>query len=565
MKKININKSDEAALIVEKIIEADSDEIILIIPRFSQFGESLSNFHLLKREADAINKKILIESVDNRVIELAELAGMEAINPFFVKNKKQFSDIIPKKSRHGVESPRSRSGSGEKSIFGKALSKKDEAAGGWGEEDEFIKKLSSNLSLEEFEKKQSNIYKKEMEGGAEEQRTDRGIERSEEEETPFFKKIPIKTIIGTLVFGLVVFGAVTILPKVDLTLVSKKIEWSYDDSVITQLSAKADPKTVTIPNQRSTSSKNSDMKFPATGKKQVADKASGKITVYNSYSSSAQTLVRDTRFLSPDGKIFKLTKQIIVPGAEIVEGKIIPSSIVADVIAEKAGEEYNIGPVKLFQIPGFKGTPKYAAFYAESKSDMAGGFVGEISYPTASDIAAAKKKIKETLESSLKTELYSKISGDFKIIEGSSSFTTLKEDVKTDVDKDGNFSIFSEAQLTIISFKEADLIEVLSKKAEDEKGEDYAVKSYDLQYGIARMDIASGRLSFPVTFKAVLSYKIDIEKIKGEIAGMSDIELRERIFSLPGINIEEQNIVSFWPFWVKTVPKNLNKINIAVD
>lgn len=561
MKKININKSDEAALIVEKIIESDSDEIILIIPRFSQLGESLSNFHLLKREANDINKKILIESVDNRVIELAELAGIEAINPFFVKNKRQFSDIIPKKEK-GTSSTIS---SGR--VSSRSIVKKEKSVEDWdNNEDQFIKKLSNNLTLEEFENKQSNIYKQEKAENIEERgrEINRGIERLEEKES-VFKKIPIKIIIGTVVLGLVIFGAVTILPKVDLKLVSKKIEWSYTDSVVTQLSAKVDYKTVIIPNQKSTSSKNLNMDFPATGKKQVSEKATGKLTVYNSYSSSAQTLVKDTRFLSPDGKIFKLAKQVIVPGAQISEGKIIPSSIDADVIAEKAGEEYNIGPVKLFQIPGFKGTPKYAAFYAESKGDMIGGFVGEISYPTTSDIAAAKKKIKETLESSLKTELYSKISSDFKIIEGSSSFVILKEDIKDAVDKNGNFSIFSEAQLTIISFKESDLIDVLSKKAEVEKGEDYAVKSYTLDYGIARMDVGSGRLSFPVTFKAVLSYKIDIEKIKSEIAGMSDVQLRETVFSLPGIDIENQNVVSFWPFWVKTVPKNLNKINIVVD
>jgi len=550
MKKININKSDEAALIVEKIIETDSDEVILIIPRFSQLGESLSNFHLLKREADAMNKKILIESVDNRVIESAELAGIEAINPFFVKNKRQFSDIIPKKEKSG-------------------FSKKNKVVeGGWKKEEEFIKKISSNLSLEEFENKQSTFFKKEQHRKNDlsviEEDNDREVSGSEERES-FFKKASFKFIIGIIILGLVVFGAITILPKVDLKIISKKVEWSYTDSVITQLSAKADYKTATIPNQKSTSSKNLDMKFPATGKKQVSNKATGKITIYNSYSSEAQILSKDTRFLSPDGKIFKLIKQITVPGAKISEGKILPSNIDADVIAEKAGEEYNVGPVKLFQIPGFKGTPKYSAFYGESKADMIGGFVGEISYPTASDIAAAKKKIKETLESSLKTELYSKISSDFKIIDGSSSFSTTKEEVNENVDKDGNFSIFSESQLTIISFKESDLIEILSQKAEAEKGEDYAVKSYNLEYGIARMDITSGRLSFPVTFKGILSYKIDIDKLKTEIAGMSDTKLRETIFSLPGIDIENQNVVSFWPFWVKTVPKNLNKINIVVD
>ncbi len=77
-----------------------------------------------------------------------------------------------------------------------------------------------------------------------------------------------------------------------------------------------------------------------------------------------------TRFLALDGKIFRLTKGITVPGAKIVEGKIIPSSIEAAVIADQPGEAYNIGPVSRFSIPGLKGTPKYEAFYAESKADI---------------------------------------------------------------------------------------------------------------------------------------------------------------------------------------------------
>lgn len=545
MKKININKSDEAALIVEKIIEADSDEVVLIIPRFSQLGDSLNNLLLLKREAEAVGKKILIESVDNRVIESAELAGIDAINPFFIKNKRQFSDIVPKKEKSGPV-------------------KKTKAVSGWGGEEEFIKKISGNLTFKEFESKKSMSEDKKEKTVISEMSGAFPVGEPEEKES-FIKRIPVKTILGLCILGLVAYAAVTILPKVDLGLISKKVEWTYADSVITQLSAKADYKSATIPNQKSTSSKNLTMKFPATGKKQVSEKAVGKITIYNSYSSDAQTLLQDTRFLSPDGKIFKLIKKIVVPGAKISEGKILPSSIEADVIAEKAGEEYNIGPVKLFQIPGFKGTPKYSAFYGESKSDMAGGFVGEVSYPTDADIAAATKKIKETVESNLKTELYSKISNDFKIIDGASNFSISKQEVNDAVDAEGNFSVFLDAQLTIISFKEADLIDILSQRAEAEKGENYAVKSYKIEYGIARMDIASGRLSFPVNFIATLSYKIDSEKIKGDIAGMSDMQLREKIFSIPGIDIEGQNIVSFWPFWVKRVPTNLNKINIVVD
>ncbi len=551
MKKISVNKSDDAAVIVEKIIDADVNEIVLIIPRFSHLGESLENFHLLKREADAVDKKILIESVDNRVIELAELSGIEAINPFFVKNKKQFSDIIPKKQK--VSSSKT-----EPSFSGKKHSTMD---AGQREED-FFRELSS----EAHKKSESDVYndmarneifKKEK---VREDLTDGGDEEEGEGES-FIKRFPIKTVGALVVLAFIVYGAVTVLPKADIKIITKKIDWTFNDSVITQLSAKPDYTTVTIPNQKFTDTKSTSMEFPATGKKQVSNIATGIITVYNSYSSSPQPLVKNTRFMSPDGKIFLLTKGITVPGAQISEGKIIPSSIDADVIAEKPGADYNIDPVKLFTIPGFQGGPKYKAFYGESKAAMTGGFVGELAYPTTADISAATQKISDTLRSALNQSLNSQISGDFKIIEGATIFSILDQKNNTEVNKNGNFSIFANSQMSIIAFKESDLIDVLKQKAEADNNGNYLVKSYDIQYGVARME-KSGRMSFPANFKSVLSYKIDADQLKNEIAGKSEIDLRTAIFSLPGLDTAN---VSLWPFWVKNVPNNPNKIHITID
>jgi len=96
-------------------------------------------------------------------------------------------------------------------------------------------------------------------------------------------------------------------------------------------------------------------------------KATGIITIYNTYSSSPQTLVKTTRFVSEGGKLFRTTKTIVVPGADASSGKIVPGSTTVEVIASEPGNEYNIGP-STFSIPGFKGTPKYLAFYGESFS-----------------------------------------------------------------------------------------------------------------------------------------------------------------------------------------------------
>ena len=56
-------------------------------------------------------------------------------------------------------------------------------------------------------------------------------------------------------------------------------------------------------------------------------KASGQIIVYNAYNDNNQKLIKNTRFETPDGKIYRIQASIIVPGTKVEEGKI--SSILA--------------------------------------------------------------------------------------------------------------------------------------------------------------------------------------------------------------------------------------------
>src|SRR5208337_1616852 len=83
--------------------------------------------------------------------------------------------------------------------------------------------------------------------------------------------------------------------------------------------------------------KNFTESFPASGEQNVSLKAQGTITIYNAYSSSQQTLVAATRFVTPAGKIFRLVNSVVVPGAAVTNGQIVPSSIAVPVVADQVG------------------------------------------------------------------------------------------------------------------------------------------------------------------------------------------------------------------------------------
>lgn len=507
IKKIVISKSDEVAFVVEKIIDSDGKDIVLNIPRFSKLSDSLSNFHLIAREAKLLKKNIVVESVDDKVIELANLSGLESLNPILSRSRRQFYDIV-----------------------------------------------SSKKNREETE--EADMKKKKL------------VESVNRRPARSLLKLKARNFIaGGALLALVITSGVfaaTVLPRAEVKLVAARKSWDYKDSVRAEKLAAIDSAGAVIPGQSFIEKKNHQIAAPATGKKKVEQKAIGTITIYNAYSSDPQPLVATTRFVAPDGKVFRLIKSIVVPAAKIVEGKIIASTLDSEVIADQAGPSYNLGPVSYFSIPGFKGSPKYQGFYGESKSAMTGGFIGEAAFPTDADIKKAKADLSSAIERLLQEEMVKKIPAEFKIIDGASELSITNQTVNTRTDPSNNFSVSADGRLSVVAFKESDLVKMLEGKiAKDPKfGADYSIKTSELSYGKARGDFTAGRISFPIDFKSKVALKIDVDALKAEILGKSEFDLKVLIGALPEL---DSATVSLWPFWVSRVPNNLSKVTITVD
>ncbi len=404
--------------------------------------------------------------------------------------------------------------------------------------------------VEEFEKREEKQFRKE-----------------EEEKIKTKKRFSFKSyvlaVILLLLFGAAVYSAVEFLPRAKIKVITKKSEWNYTDSIVAAKNVgELNPSQKQIPAEIFSLKKNFTFSFPAAGKKQVEKRASGKIIIYNTYSSDPQPLIATTRFLTPDGKIFRLEQKIVVPGAKIVEGKIVASNIETTVVADQAGPQYNIGPVSHFSIPGFQGSPKYQSFYAESKEAMKGGFIGEQAFPTDEDIKKGKEKSEKDLKDYINSFLSLQISPEFKVIEGAKQFNILKEEVNQEVDEKGNFTIFIEAESSVIAFRESDLKNLMEKMAQVDLGMDFKIKSYSLDYGVGRADFKQGRISFAFNFQGIFEQPLDAENFRQKAVKRNENELKLLISSFPNI---EKIAVSFWPFWVKRVSDKPERVKIEVE
>lgn len=540
IKKIVIQKTDEPAAVAEKLMDTEAEELVLSIPKFSKFSESISNFKLIKRQAELLGRTIRVESVDEDAVALAKKAGLEALNPFFgraIKPQKQFSDIVVKKTARTVRSAPAPIPESKPAPEPEPEPIAPEAEEHTAEPTPVrITGVASLGDLPASRRLVGNIFR---------------------------LRTAVIAAACLIVFGLLPYLAFSVLPKADITLTMQKEDWTFKNAVVADKSITAiDNSASRIPGQVFLQKTNVSSKFPATGKKNIERKATGAVTLYNAYSSAPQSLVANTRLMSPDGKIFRLASAVTVPGAKIEDGKIAPSSVSADVIADKPGDGYNVGPIAKFTIPGFSGTPKYEGFYAESKAAFTGGYIGEAKVATDADIKEAKAKSAESLESSLRTLLAAQMPSDFTVLPDGEVFTLLKQTVTPEAGADGQFTVLSEGQISLIAFREKDLLDFLHGRVAAEKGSEYEIIGESKEYGVSRVDISAGRVSFALTYTAKLRRTLDMTGFMSQIIGKSESDLKTIIAGVPGIS---GGTAKLWPFYVRTVTKNTSKVTVEVQ
>lgn len=199
--------------------------------------------------------------------------------------------------------------------------------------------------------------------------------------------------------------SVTINPKVE-RLAAPPTELIADTAITS-----VDVPRHRLPGMRVEVERRATGEFTSSGTKFFQDRARGTVSIYNSFSSSPQPLVANTRLQDANGKIFRLTSAVVVPGARVEGGKISPTSIQAAVLADEPGDSYNIGPAE-FRIPGFRGTARYDGFSARSDEAFLGGFEGQARTVTATDLSQASQELTKRLVEEIVAELKSKIPSD---------------------------------------------------------------------------------------------------------------------------------------------------------
>ncbi|MEK7503813.1 MAG: hypothetical protein AAB577_02415 [Patescibacteria group bacterium] len=377
---------------------------------------------------------------------------------------------------------------------------------------------------------------------------------------PVILKIKNKVIFWPALTVLVlVCGALAsyllIEPKAEISFWPKKSPLAVKTQVVIGIDIPGEVKTQECPFSQ---------EFPATGIKSLSVKANGMIRVYNAYSTQAQILIANTRFVSADGKLFRISQKIVIPGAHYEGSKLIPGYLDTKVEAGEAGEEYNIGP-STFSLPALAGTPRYTAFYAQSSGSMTGGLKSQTTQVTDGDLSSAKDSFSATALDSCKKALQSSLSPEDHLVNEEAIKSEII-DINT-IAKTGQavakFTLNIKVAATALVFKKSDL-EGFAKTyiaTKVPEGKQLDQNSVALSYLPEDVDLPKGKIVLNVEISAEIYPTIDENSIKTAVTSQRPDEVSVSLKRFPDIDNFQ---IRLWPFWVNKTPSGVEKITLKL-
>ena len=290
-------------------------------------------------------------------------------------------------------------------------------------------------------------------------------------------------------------------------------------------------------------------------------KSSGSIVLVNEYSAAPVNLVKNTRFSTPEGLIFRTPADVKIPA---MNGKN-PGTISVTVIAEENGSKYNVGPFSKIILPGLKGGAMFSKVYARSTQAFSGGFSGDEPAVAQSTRDAAVSEIRGHLQDTIQKNIQ-KI-GETSIVFANFARLTYSEDILTP-EGQGQVRITEKVHVEVpVIDKKTFLREVASSVSTDTENENLSLvpkTNYAAQFmdeSVTQEGSFTSPLHFSISGTADLIWNVNTSALAAALAGKNQKSFETVVNGFPGI---EEAHARIEPFWSSTFPKDPTKIEVTL-
>ncbi len=549
---IYIDIDDEITAIIDKLGQSEHKIVALVLPKRATVLQSIVNMKLLKRSADAKNKKIVLITSEASLLPIAgavkvHVAKTMQSKPIIPPAPQTLSDDIQADDNEELQQDEDEDEAGldaSQSVGSLA------AASAVSKDDEETIELDEDLEDIDAVKDDSKKSKK----------------KSNKKKIPNFDTFRKRLLIGGGIFvGLIVLFFIfnTILPKAKIVIKSDSISVNTDvpftaNTAFTSFDADAGK----VPATKKDVSKTDSTKVPATGQKNIGDKATGTVTLKNCAKVDGAFTIPAGTVLTTGASSFSVNETTLLPSSTFSgTNTCTTAGKTVNVTSTAAGDQYNISGGRTFAVSGV------ASITGIDSSAMSGGTNKLVSVVSDQDVETAKQKIADKSKDSATTDLKQQFSNDdlFLIPESITSSAANVTATPKVGEEASEVTVSSTTVYTGLGVKESylnTLVENSAKKQIDTTKQ--AISDNGLSKAIFRLEDKKSATDqrFRVQSTVSTGTQIDQEALKKEIAGKKKGDVQDLIGKLPGV--KDVN-VSYSPFWVYKTPSKPSKITITIE
>lgn len=540
MKKdvVYIDNDDEIASITDKVQSSPEKIVALVLPKRCTVLQSSVNMKILNKAASDEGKKVVLITSEAGLLPLAGAAGL------FVAKTLQTKPAVPAAPQvdDAVESVVEADADAEPELD--ETKSIGELAGDTPDDDDAPIELGDEPEAEKAAEKP----KKEK--------------KDKKLAVPNFDSFRIKlfAVIGGILLLIVLWYVLfNVLPKANVVV---KIQYkSLPVTVSATGSTTAtttDTKAGTVPEQIKTLEKTETKKFSATGEKDNGTKATGEVQFSTACSPVFPTIPAGTG-VSTGGLTF-ITQETVTLAFSGGGGGTCKFAGKSTVIAQNAGDKYNVSSGRTFTVAGF------SAVTGTNSAGMSGGTTKIIKVVSASDCDNAKNELlnantdayKSELESQLKAAGQTPLTDTFAKTSGTATCTPGVDQEATES------TATAQLKFTMAGVSTEGLNQLIDAQIQSQLGPDEKIYDNGLSTGkiTVKEKKPNGDVAFEFTGTAKVGVKQDAQVIAQTVAGKKYGDSVAAVKNLSGVS---DVTITYSPFYVRTTPKNTNKITVTFE
>jgi hypothetical protein len=550
---IYVDVDDEITTIIDKMNSTDARVIALVLPKRASVFQSIVNMKLLKRRAESAHKNIVLITSEAGLLPLAGSVGLHVAptlqsRPEIPAAPAQGSSPEDVDEEVAVSLPHEDGTSARQNMSIGALAASHTP--GVNELADDVIELDNTPKHNPIVGAQHPPSKELAAAAAVKPKGGKGAGKGKFSIPNFlrFRKWLVLGGLALVLFIVFLVLAFTVLPKATIAIKTNTTDVNAD--VMLTLDTKAnsiDADKKVVPAQTQQQQKAYTQTVPATGEKNLGNKAGGAVNMSVPCGPNFPSSIPAGTGVSANGLTF-ITQSTVNLTPSNQNGSCVFAGS-TNVKAQQPGAQYNVNSAD-FTVAGHDDV--------DANGSTSGGTDNNVKVVQQSDIDAAKQKLNSSDDKdNLKKQLQQNLENS-NLYALTETFTAKASAVTTSAkvnDQATNITVTENITYTMYGARQADIKKLLddaiNKQIDTSK---QSIQDDGLaQAGISVPKTGNGdRLKIDISVTAAVGPHLDVDKLTAAAVGKKSGEVKSMVKGNPGVIDVE---VHYSPFWVTKAPK----------